>query len=356
MNDWTGLGKYSKNLIKEFNNIQSIDDLYLLSNKKTEDNRFDLNNIKCESDVFSIKEQLELPFITYNNQIDLFHSPHFVFPVFNFNKIVLTIHDITPLLFSEDYSKMAIMYMKSMIWLAKFRANKVITVSKNTKQDLIDKFNFKEEKIKVTHIAIDDFYEQIDDVQALNTIKNKYNTGEEYLLYVGNIKPYKNISRLLKALAKVKKYNKDIKLIIVGKRDDGYDEVFDIMEEHNLEDNVSFTGFVSNEDLLLLYNAATAFVFPSLYEGFGLPPVEAMACGTPVVATNTSAVPEVVDDAAVKFNPYDVNEMAKSIIDVLDNKKLQQKLSKNGLKRAEKFSWKKTAKETLEVYKEVLNK
>jgi glycosyltransferase involved in cell wall biosynthesis len=353
MIDWSGIGRYSFNLIKEYNNLLLDNKLFLLCNNDKEEKNGKFSKIRCKSKIFSFREQLELPILNLNEKIELFHSPHFVFPIFNNKRLVLTIHDLTPLLFSEYFSKLERIYMSSLIWLAKFKADKVIVVSENTKYDLVNKFGFKEEKIKVIYNGVRTDSKFITNQKLLNEIRQNYNTGNKYMLYVGNIKPHKNIPRLLRALAKV---NEDIKLVIVGKRDKAYDEVFEVIEEYQLEDNVIFTGFVPDNDLIMLYNAAEIFVYPSLYEGFGLPPLEAMACGTPVITSNVSSLPEVVGDAAITVDPYNIDELASAINNILSNSDLQGELSKKGLERAKQFSWKKTAEETLKVYEEILAK
>ncbi|OCL25566.1 hypothetical protein U472_14640 [Orenia metallireducens] len=350
MKNWSGIGRYSSNLIEELSKIKIADQLSLFSNygKRQID---DFKIINCHSNVFSVSEQIELPYLNLKNKIDLFHSPHFVFPIFKFNKLVLTIHDLTPLLFPEYFSSFARGYMRAMIWLSKFKADKIITVSKNTKEDLIKNFGFKENKIKVIYNGVEESYQPFIDQELLKDTRQKYNTGENCILYVGNIKPHKNIPRLLKALSKV---NEDSKLIIVGKRDKAYDEIFEVIDKYQLNERVIFTGFVPDEDLILLYNAATLFVYPSLYEGFGLPPLEAMACGTPVITSNVSSLPEVVGDAAITINPYNIEELSDSINKVLSSKELQQELSQKGLERSKEFTWRRTAEETLKVYEELL--
>jgi glycosyltransferase involved in cell wall biosynthesis len=239
-----------------------------------------------------------------------------------------------------------------MIWLSKFKADKIITVSQNTKDDLVEMFNYNPKKIKVIYNGVDNSYKIIDNKKLISEIKDKYDTGKDFLLYVGNIKPHKNIPVLLKALSNIDKQNK---LVIVGKRDKAYDEIFDIIDQNNLEDRIIFTGFVPDKDLILLYNAATLFVYPSLYEGFGLPPLEAMACGTPVITSNVSSLPEVVGYAAITVDPYNINGLAEEINKVLGNEVLQKAMIKKGIERAKEFTWEKTARETIRVYEEVLN-
>ncbi|MTI59429.1 MAG: glycosyltransferase family 4 protein [Firmicutes bacterium] len=350
MKNWSGIGRYSFNLIKEFSCLmKNKNDVVLLSNTAYNSNDFNIMN--CRAKVFSLKEQVELPLLNKKNKIDLYHSPHFVFPVLNSKKMVLTIHDLTPLLFPQYFSVNARIYMKMMIWLSRYRTAKIITVSKNTKEDLIDKFSFRDDKIEVIYNGVGECYKSINNQELLDGVKKKYDTGENFILYVGNIKQHKNIVRLLKAVSRLDRPNK---LIIVGKRDNAYDEVLTVIEKEGLNDRVIFTGFVSDKDLVYLYNAAKVFIYPSLYEGFGLPPLEAMACGTPVITSNVSSLPEVVADAAIKINPYSIDDIDNAIHRVLTDPDLQKKLSEKGKERAKKFTWKKTAEETLKVYQDVM--
>jgi len=352
MKYWSGIGRYSINLIDKYKNQLSKDMLCTLNEKNKEISMNYFPAIKSKANVFSLREQVELSLLNSRNTVDLLHSPHFVFPVLSTGKLILTIHDLTPLLFPDIFSLKARLYMRTMIWLSKFKVNKIITVSQNTKNDLIKMFNYNPKKIKVIYNGVDNSYKIIENQDLIKKIKDKYKTGKEFLLYVGNIKPHKNIPTLLKALEKI---NANSKLVIVGKKDKAYDEIFDIIDQYNLEDRVIFTGFVPDEDLILLYNAATLFVYPSLYEGFGLPPLEAMACGTPVITSNVSSLPEVVGNAAITVEPQNVFKLSKAINNVLENKNLQDKMIQEGLKRAEQFTWEKTAIDTIKVYEEVLD-
>ena len=351
MKNWSGIGRYCSNLINELITLCNDNDFSILSNDNKE-------NITCDvkiskSPVFSIMEQIEIPLLNIKNKIDLFHSPHFVFPVFGANKLILTIHDLTPFIFPKDFSIFARLYIKFMLNIAKYKADKIIVVSENTKKDLIRLFKFLDSKIKVIYHGVDSKFHPIEESSKIKFIKEKYKTGENFILYTGNIKPNKNVSRLIEALAIINK-NRDIKLVIAGKKYAVYHKVLKEIEENNLNENVIFTEFVSDEDLVLLYNAATVFVYPSLYEGFGFPPLEAMACGVPVITSNTSSLLEVVGDAAITIDPYDVNGLASAITSVLENPDLQRELRIKGLLRAKSFSWSKAAKETYDLYEEVL--
>ena len=233
-------------------------------------------------------------------------------------------------------------------------ADKIIAISHHTKNDIIQHFKIPEDKIKVIHLAANKNYKPLQG-DKINKIKQKYDLNCPFILYVGGLAPNKNVKRLIQAFYKLKKQGINHKLILTGVKRWKYKSIFETIEKLNLQKDVIFTGYVPDEDLPALYNAADLFVYPSLYEGFGLPPLEAMACGTPVITSNTSSLPEVVGDAGIMVNPYDVDELANKMYEVLTNDGLGEELSKKGLERAKLFSWKKCAEEHLKVYEEVYN-
>lgn len=208
--------------------------------------------------------------------------------------------------------------------------------------------------MKVIYIGIDYMYKPINDNHVLDSTKIRYNITNKFILHVGSLNPRKNLSRLIEAYARLHEVILDeYQLVIVGKRIWKTDEIFTKVKQLGLENKFVFTGFVNDDDLPLLMNAADLLVFPSLYEGFGIPPLEAMACGTPVTASNTSSIPEVVADAALLFDPYNVEEMSAAMYKVLTDEQLQGKLRQKGFERVRQFSWEKAARETLAVYEEV---
>ncbi|MFW6008622.1 MAG: glycosyltransferase family 4 protein, partial [archaeon] len=328
MNNWSGIGRYSSNLInqfKEYNNLKPK--ISLLSNEnKNEDLCFE--KIKINSKVFSLKEQIEIPYLA-KNKYDIYHSPHFVFPVMGKTNLILTIHDLTPLLFPDYFSIVARTYMKVMIHIAKLKARKIITVSNNTKNDLIRLFNISPQKIKVIYNGVK-HKKKCNNKGKIGKIKKKFKIKYPYILYVGNVKPHKNIVRLIKAFKIINKNYNKINLVIVGSRDNSYKELIHTISNFPRKDNLILTGFVSDSELENLYSNAELFVYPSLYEGFGLPPLEAMTRGTPVITSNLSSLPEVVGDAAIKVNPYDIDELANTIEMALFDNVLRKKLIKRG--------------------------
>ena len=186
-------------------------------------------------------------------------------------------------------------------------------------------------------------------------VKQKYNLDFPFILFVGVLQPRKNIPTLIKAYYKLKKEGIKDKLVITGGKGWQYKEIFETVERLNLQKEVIFTGHIPDDDLPKLYNAADLFAFPSLYEGFGIPPLEAMACGIPVITSNTGSLPEVVGDAGIMVDPYDIDGLAKAMYEVLNNEGLKEEMVKKGLERAKMFSWKKCAKEVLDVYEEAYN-
>jgi glycosyltransferase involved in cell wall biosynthesis len=269
-------------------------------------------------------------------------------------KLINTIYDIIPYLFPETYTFSTSFRFKCILPITLKISDKIIVISHHTKKDIIKHFKIPEDKIKVIHLAANENYKPLKE-NEINKVRKKYNLNYPFILYVGGLEPKKNIPTLLKALYKLKKQGIEHKLVITGEKRWKYKSIFETMEKLNLQRDVIFTGYVPDEDLPALYNAADLFVYPSLYEGFGLPPLEAMQCGTPVITSNTSSLPEVVGDAGIMVNPYDVDELANEMYEVLTNDGLRDELSKKGLERAKLFSWKKCAEETLKVYEEVYN-
>ncbi len=303
-----------------------------------------LRIINIKSKIYSIKEQIELPLKI--PKCDVFWSPHYNIPVLPIRakKRMVTIHDVYHLAFQHTLSLPQRIYAKLMINQALKRSDIVLTVSEFSKQEII-KYTGTSKDIKVIHNGIEpQWYEK----QPLSLSER-----DNYILYVGNVKPHKNLVRALKAFSLLK--DKNLKFKIVGKKDN-FITVDKEVEKiaRKLGNRVEFTGYVSDNELKELYRKAKLFLFPSLYEGFGLPPLEAMACGTPVVVSNAASLPEVCGDAAYYVNPYDINDIAKGIETVLKDEELQKELIQKGLKRVKLFSWEKSAKKLIKVIEEVL--
>jgi glycosyltransferase involved in cell wall biosynthesis len=301
---------------------------------------------------------LGFPVCAIKDSLSLFHS-QYVLPPFIPCKSVLTIHDILfeshPEFFPEVHRRL----LKFFIPFSAKRADRIISVSEFTKKQIIQYYGVPEEKITVIYEGASDKFTPIKDKDLIFSILNKHGIKKKYILFVGRIEPRKNIAGLLKAFDYVKKrVKKDLCLVIVGNQDKIFQEkeLFNKIKELQLESDVIFTGGVSEDDLSVLYNGAEILVYPAFAEGFGLPVLEAMACGTPVITSDTTSLPEVTGDAAILINPNSYEEIGESLDRLLNNHILRKELSEKGVKRSQKFSWTEAAKKTIEVYREVLDK
>lgn len=313
-----------------------------------------VHKVLADAKHYSWQEQLHFLKILNSQKLDLVHFTHFNAPIFYRRPSVVTIHDLTLSFFSGK--KMTgfpyrLAYQLAMSSVAK-KAQKIIAVSKHTKKDLIKLFKTPSEKVSVIYEGVDQQFEPLDS-QTTSQILSSYNISKPYLLYTGVWRTHKNLHRLIKAFNLLKKdYAFDGKLVITGPQDPVYAPgIYDLVEQYGLTHDVVYTGLVDENVLIALYSDALVYVFPSLYEGFGLPPLEAMQCGTPVAASNTSCIPEICGEGnAVFFDPYDVEDMAEKIFRVIKDKDLGSQLVKNGFKHARKFSWDKMVQETIKIY------
>ena len=306
-----------------------------------------------QSRIYSVAEQLEMPRVARGTR--LFHAPHFNFPLFWKGKLVVTIHDLIYLRHRESLaSPTKRVVARFLIGAACRKADALIAVSEHTKKDILTEFPATDpSKINVIHEAASASFCPASDLEKAR-VRAKYGLQEPFVLFVGTLKPHKNLSVLLSAMSEVNRRGGIARqnLVIAGRSDEKHPEIGKNAGSYPF---AKLIGEVSDADLPALYSAADAFVLPSLYEGFGLPVLEAMACGTPVIVSNASSLPEVAGAAAMTFEPTRVDALAELLYTVLENKSLRQKMSTDGLERAKRFSWKKTAEETLRVYEKVLS-
>jgi glycosyltransferase involved in cell wall biosynthesis len=265
-----------------------------------------------------------------------------------------TIHDLIPYIMPETVGKGYLLkFLKDMPKIIE-NCDSLITVSEYSKQDILKFFPIDKEKIFVTPLAADDKYKPLDKEKCREFLSKQYNINNPFILYIGGFSPRKNVKALITAFAKVyKDLGKDYNLVIVGAARDQGQYLSELSNNLELTEKIIFTGFSPEEDLPILYNGCDVFVYPSLYEGFGLPPLEAMSCGTPVITSNLTSIPEVVGNAGILINPHNEHELINALGNLLTSESLQNEFSKKGLKRANHFSWEKTAAKTLEVYKKV---
>ncbi|OIN56519.1 glycosyltransferase family 4 protein [Arsenicibacter rosenii] len=304
--------------------------------------------------IYTIKEQISL--YLQIPECDIFWSPHYNIPLLpvKARKRLVTIHDTYHLTYASTLSLPQRIYSKLVLSQAVTKSDAIICDSYFTRDEIKKHFPDISLDPFVIHLGIDhSLYRKIDDTSLKDRLKSKYQVPDNYILFVGNVKPNKNLSTLVKALGVINKQGLDRKLVIIGKREGfiGKDDTLTelLNNDYELSRNVIFTGFVENEDLPILYNLASVFVFPSLYEGFGFPPLEAMACGCPVVASNFASIPEVCGNAAFYINPNSAESIANGILSVLNDNELRNKLVLAGLKHVHRYLWSDTVSETKKI-------
>jgi glycosyltransferase involved in cell wall biosynthesis len=283
--------------------------------------------------------------------VDLFHATDHLLPYFRRIKSVFTLHDLIFLFHPETHKPLNRWFLTLMMPRFLRAADAVIAVSECTKRDAVRFYGIPEEKITVIYEGVNPRF-RLASPEAIAAVRARYGLPEHFILYVGTIEPRKNLTALLEAFHHLLATH-DLRLVFVGKKGWLYEGFFRRLRELGLEDRVIFTGYVPDEDLPAIYSAADLFVFPSLYEGFGLPVLEAMACGTPVVCSNTSSLPEVAGDAALLVDPADVRALAGAMERVLTDETLRADLQARGLEQARRFSWARAAQETMQVYENV---
>lgn len=357
-----GISCYTFNLIKALSAVDKENEYLLFCNTKS---GYDWSGyFRVKEDVIrfphlgrfteKLWEEVFLPQRLLAKKIDVFHSPRYMLPKKKPCHFIVTIHDLSFKRIPQLFTRKVFDCVNHWVEFSVEKADKIIAVSGHTKNDLINLFNAKAEKIEVIYEGVDENFRPVKTPESLKEIKHKYNLPEKFILFVGTIEPRKNIKRLIEAFYDLTKNRKmEHSLVIAGGKGWHYDDVFNTVEKLKLGKKIIFTDYVRGSELPLLYNAADLFVYPSLYEGFGLPPLEAMACGVPVVTSNTSSLPEVVGDAAVLVDPADVQTMAEAIKQTLEDKNLREKMIKQGFIQAKKFSWEATAIKTLNVYERV---
>lgn len=286
--------------------------------------------------------------ITAHN-IDVFHGTSFVLPFLKSCKYVMTIYDLSYLTHPESFTFINKLYFKFFLHPSIYLADKIIAISQATKQDIMKYFRIPEHKIEVIYGALSPSITRVTDESTLQHIKQKYQLPNKFILFVGLISPRKNLERCIKAFANTHKETGH-HFVVVGKKGWLYQSVFDLVDKLHLKDKIIFTDYVPDNELTAFYTLADTFIFPSLYEGFGLPILEAMTCGCPVITSNISSMPEVAGNAALLVNPYSVKEIADAILALHNNKELRTQLITKGHKRTTAFTWEENARKTLAVY------
>jgi glycosyltransferase involved in cell wall biosynthesis len=300
--------------------------------------------------------QIQIAWAAWRRGLALVHDPTGAAPLgLTSARRVVTVHDVIPYVYPQTCSRLDWLIYRFWLPLVVSRLDAIITVSAQSKSDIVKYLRVSPEAVIVIPEAASTNYRPLS-ATACQPVLARYGIDFPYVLYVGSIEARKNLPRLLQAFAYLQGRLEHWKLVVVGARRWKSSPVYETVRRLGLEQRVHFTGYVEEADLPALYSAASLFVFPSLYEGFGLPVLEAMACGTPVVTSNTSSLPEVAGDAALLVDPYDVAAIAKAVRRLLEDTALAADLRTRGLARAAQFNWERTARETIAVYERVLGK
>jgi len=296
---------------------------------------------------------LSLEFLLRRSKPDVFFSPTHYLPIFSPRRSVISILDISYIRFPELFRKADLNQLTKWTKYSARKAKRVFTISSSSKDDIIKAYKTPEKKVIVTYPGIKTILSNKYKALSMDDLRKKYGIKQQYILFVGTLQPRKNITRLIEAFSRIKQ---DIQLVVVGKKGWLFSEILEAPKKFKIEDRVKFLDFVPDEDLPFFYKNAICFVLPSLYEGFGLPILEAMKNGCPVIASNVSSLPEAGGDAALYVNPLDVDDIKKNLELIIHNSELRKGLIEKGYEQVRKFSWEKTAKETLKVLEEVGSK
>jgi glycosyltransferase involved in cell wall biosynthesis len=296
-------------------------------------------------------EQAVQPWSIRSGEVDLLHSPAFVSPLIVNCPTVITVHDLSFLLYPKGFRRWNRGYLRLFTRLSVAKARRVIAVSQSTRDDLLHFYGLPTEKVDVIHNGVDPHFRCLADDEVAQ-FRARRGLPERFILFVGTLEPRKNVTRLIEAYAQLPPSCPP--LMLVGGKGWLYDEVLSKVEELSLAERIRFVGYVAAEELPWWYNAAELFVYPSLYEGFGLPPLEAMACGTPVITSTASSLPEVVGQAGMLIDPTDVQALASALARVLGDATLQAQMKEAGLEQAARFSWPRTAHLTASSYRSAL--
>lgn len=351
---------FARNIISELSKIDKKNNYFLYLNDENlnlfKDLPKNFNIVHCKFNAIKrfkrvIWEQLVLPFQCYFNKIDVLHSLGYTAPIITHCPKVTSIYDLNYHFFPEDFTFANLFVFKILIPLVAFTSKKIIVHSHKTKRDMISVFKLPANRIAVEYGGVSSsFYKKYTKKQVIDKLK-RYKVLYPFIFSAATSHPHKNLKSLVMAYKYlVNKYNIKHKLLLLGFSGRGQGELESLLSDEALKNRVIFTGWVDPSDMPFFYKAADVFVFPSLYEGFGLPIVESMAAGVPLITSKASCIPEIVDKGGLIVNTRDINELAEAIRKVINNKKISNKLIKLGIERSRIFDWAKLAKFNLDLY------
>lgn len=354
----TGVGRYLVGLMNEIGSIQP-QDLELTAVGRADQPSLSgavpvlrLSGQAGRSTPLGLTQHLVLKRSLRRQRCDLYHYPNFDVPPLPATRVVATCHDLEPLRHPELFSRKIVCFYR--LLSRRLRSvDRVITISENTARDVHELLGIPRERITPVYLGVDPTFAPASGDER-SRVSRKYQLPEKFVLYLGNTMPHKNVERLIAAISIVRRSHPDVELIIAGAADKYRASVERAVARHGLDQAVRFVGKVPEADLPALLSSAAVFAFPSLYEGFGLPVLEAMACGAPVVTSTRSSLPEIVGDAAVTVEPTDASALARGLAAILDDPGFSARLSERGIIRARQFTWRRCAETHLQVYREVL--
>lgn len=358
-----GSSRYVFNLLRELRGIGAAEEVIAYANdanvpaELAPTGGFEVRAVRWPTTRPALRvlwEQLVFPRVLRNDCITVLHGAVNALPVAWRGKSIVTILDLSFLLMPTAFNRPNRMYLRWMAWYSARRANQVVAISEATRRDVIKLLGVSPERVIRVYCGVDARFHPIDDHEELHRFRQAHSLPERFILYLGTIEPRKNLVRLMDAYAELRRRGATAwPLVLAGGRGWRDEAIVHYAARLGLEDAVRFAGFVPEEEIPLWYNAAAFFVYPSAYEGFGLPPLEALACGTPVVASNRASLPEVLGDAAVLVDPSDTGAIVDGMQRMLEDDPLRSRLSSLGPQRASAFSWRRMAEETLAVYRSV---
>jgi len=363
----TGIGRYLQNLLRELAEIDKETDYVILLRKSNfhlfNPSSENFKKVVIDTPWYSVREQISVPAFLYKEKPDLVHFPHINVPLVWPGKYIVTVHDLTVGKFGgrkASTRSLPLFLVKNLgfkivLNQALRRAQKILVPSKYVGGEVEKNYRLPKSKVEVIYESVEPSFADLGKGKIaegrLKMILSKYGIKTPYLIYVGSFYPHKNLEILLESLNKI---NQPLRLVLVGKRDKFVLRLAQKVRDLSLETRVVFTGFVPDDELALLLRLAKAFVYPSASEGFGLPGLEAMSLGCPVIAAKATALPEIYAGAALYFDPSSAKDLATKITTLLDDQNLQADLKKRGLEQIKKYSWRELALKTLAIYREVL--
>ena len=353
---YSGVGTYLQNLLENYARTECDLSFRLACPRQESVREFGSARftwIRADAPIYSLREQWQIPRVVKGS--DLLHCPHYNVPCFYRGKLLVTIHDLTHITDRTFRRTLpSLVYARPMLKVASHKADHIITDSEFTKRQIVDRLGVRPEKVIMIHLGVSSHFRVCNHEEAFRAASSALQLRRPYLLYIGALKPHKNLPTLIRAFALLRARKKVELLLIVGDDPKWKKGLVSLCSQLGIADRVSFVPFVGYELLPKVYAGADLLVMPSFIEGFGLPVLEAMACGTPVICSRAASLPELAGDAAEFFEPSSVDDLAEAVERVLNSPERQAVLRQKGLERAKQFSWEECARRHIEVYRKVL--